>query len=98
MLPCEQNSLSLDNHLLLGYSVVFLPFHISGAGQDRVNPLPQVCSPCPLLVGSGDNYMGLALGKLQCLKLLLAPLVESHCYGAHETLLTSVVSLGLKAD
>lgn len=98
MLPCEQNSLSLDNHLLLGYSVVFLPFQISGAGQDRVNPLPQVCSPCLLLVGSGDNYMGLALGKLQCLKLLLAPLVESHCYGAQETLLTSVVSLGLKAD
>lgn len=78
--------------------MVFLPFQISGAGQDRVNPLLQVCSPCLLLVGSGDNYMGLALSKLQCLKLLLAPLVESYCYGAQETLLTSVVSLGLKAD
>ena len=40
-----------DNNLLLGYSVVFLPFQISGAEQDRVNPLPQVCSPvCFLLV------------------------------------------------
>lgn len=90
---------SSDDHVLLSNNtIVFLSFLYLWRLGRTWKTLYLNLQPCPLLAGPQGNSRGTGLSKLPCLECPWGPLVEPHCHGAQETLLSKDDPLSPYAD